>query len=102
MPRPSISACPHRIATGAVDYVLSPPEIARELVHLSQHPFVLAAQPNEPGEEILPDGNGELKKIFRSLRLSTKVDFSHYKRNTIRRRIGRRMIVNRARNLAEY
>jgi two-component system, chemotaxis family, CheB/CheR fusion protein len=90
------------IATGAVDYVLSPPEIARELVHLSQHPFVLAPQPSEPGEEILPDGNGELKKIFRSLRLSTKVDFSHYKRNTIRRRIGRRMIVNRVRNLAEY
>jgi two-component system CheB/CheR fusion protein len=90
------------IATGAVDYVLSPPEIARELVHLSQHPFVLAPQPSEPGEEILPDGNGELKKIFRSLRLSTKVDFSHYKRNTIRRRIGRRMIVNRVRNLADY
>jgi two-component system CheB/CheR fusion protein len=90
------------IATGAIDYVLSPPEIARELVHLSQHPFVLPPQPNEPGQEILPDGNGELKKIFRSLRLSTKVDFSHYKRNTIRRRIGRRMIVNRVRNLSEY
>jgi two-component system CheB/CheR fusion protein len=90
------------IATGAVDYVLSPPEIARELVHLSQHPFVLPPRRTEPGEEILPDGNGELKKIFRALRLSTKVDFSHYKRNTIRRRIGRRMIVSRSRTLAEY
>jgi two-component system CheB/CheR fusion protein len=90
------------IATGAIDYVLSPPEIARELVHLSQHPFVLAAQPSDAGEEILPEGNGELKKIFRALRQSTKVDFSHYKRNTVRRRIGRRMIVNRTRTLAEY
>jgi len=90
------------IATGAVDYVLSPPEIARELIHLSQHPFVLPPHLTESGEEILPDGNGELKKIFRALRLSTKVDFSHYKRNTIRRRIGRRMIVSRSRTLAEY
>src|SRR5258706_3961613 len=90
------------IATGAIDYVLSPPEIARELIHLSQHPFVLAAQPNEAGLEILPEGNGELKKIFRALRLRTKVDFSHYKRNTVRRRIGWRMIVNPTRTLAQY
>jgi two-component system CheB/CheR fusion protein len=90
------------IATGAIDYVLSPAGIARELLHLSQHPFVLAPRANEPGEEILPNGNGELKKIFRALRVSTRVDFSHYKRNTIRRRIGRRMIVSRSRTLAEY
>jgi len=95
MPRSAIS-------TGAIDYVLSPADIARELIHLSQHPFILAAQPDQAGEEILPDGNGELRKIFRALRQNTKVDFSHYKRNTIRRRIGRRMIVNRARNMAEY
>ncbi len=95
MPRSAIS-------TGAIDYVLSPPEIARELIHLSQHPFVAAATHDQAGEEILPDGNGELKIIFRALRQGTKVDFSHYKRNTIRRRIGRRMIVNRVRTMAEY
>ncbi len=90
------------IATGAVDYVMSPVEIARELVHLSQHPFVVAALRHDAAEEILPDGNGELRNIFRALRQSTKVDFSHYKRNTIRRRIGRRMIVTRVRTMAEY
>ncbi len=90
------------IATGAIDYVLPPLEIARELVHLSRHPFVLPAEPDKAAEEILPEGNGELKKIFRALRQITKVDFSNYKRNTVRRRIGRRMIVTRSRTLAEY
>ncbi|HEY6392353.1 MAG TPA: PAS domain S-box protein [Bryobacteraceae bacterium] len=90
------------IATGAIDYVLPPTAIARELIHLSQHPFVFPPPPNEAGEEILPDGNGELKKIFRVLRQNAKVDFSHYKRNTVRRRIGRRMIVSRVGTIAEY
>src|ERR1700687_884575 len=95
MPRSAIS-------TGAIDYVLSPPDIARELIHLSQHSFVAAAPPAQAAEEILPDGSGKLRKIFRALRQNTKVDFSHYKRNTIRRRIGRRMIVHRAWTMAEY
>lgn len=90
------------IATGAVDYVMSPVEIARELVHLSQHPFVRPGQTNLPEEEKLPDGDRELNRIFSIVRAGTKVDFHHYKRNTIRRRIGRRMIVRHARTLGEY
>ncbi|HUQ94634.1 MAG TPA: PAS domain S-box protein [Bryobacteraceae bacterium] len=90
------------IATGAIDYVLSPAEIAGELVNLSEHPFIRPLRANRPEQEKLPDGNDELKKIFTVLRNATRVDFSHYKRNTIRRRIGRRMIVTRSRNLAQY
>src|SRR5262249_46314745 len=41
-------------------------------------------------------------KVFRMLQAATKVDFTNYKRNTIRRRIGRRMIVQRLQSLAEY
>ncbi len=90
------------VATGAIDYVLSPMEIARELVHLSRHPFVRPPQPNRGEEEVLPQANGDLKKILNVLRTSTKVDFNHYKQNTVRRRIGRRMIVKRARTIGEY
>lgn len=89
------------IATGAVDYILPPEEIARELTRLSQHPFVQPQAP-ESQAEILPEGDGELRKVFRILHARTKVDFSHYKMNTIRRRIGRRMMIRRTRTLEEY
>jgi two-component system CheB/CheR fusion protein len=90
------------VATGAIDYVLSPEDIAKELARLSRHPFVRSPQPGDPAKENLPEGDGELKKILGLMRTATKVDFSHYKQNTVRRRIGRRMIVKRARTMAEY
>lgn len=90
------------IATGAIDYVLSPADIGRELGSISRHPFVIPPESGEPGTEILPDGDGDLKRIFWVLQNSTNVDFTHYKRNTIRRRIGRRMIVCRSKSLSEY
>ncbi len=90
------------VATGAVDYVLSPADIARELVYLSHHPFVRPPQPDRSEAETLPDGDGEVKKIFQILRNRTRVDFAHYKANTVRRRIGRRMVVTRTRTLGEY
>lgn len=90
------------IATGAIDYVLSPTDMGRELGSISRHPYVIPPKPNEPETEILPDGDGDLTKIFWVLQNSTNVDFAHYKRNTIRRRIGRRMIVCRSKSLGEY
>jgi len=89
------------IATGAIDYVLPPADIARELVSLSEHPYV-RPQLQLPQVEILPQGDGELAKVFKVLRNRTRVDFAHYKANTIRRRIGRRMIIKRTPSLQEY
>jgi PAS domain S-box-containing protein len=90
------------IATGAVDFVLPPAEIARELVRVGLHPYVTPPATQHPDQEILPDGDGELRKIFFLLQNTSKIDFSHYKQSTIRRRIGRRMIVCRAPALSDY
>ncbi len=90
------------IATGAVDFVLTPEEIARQLVQLRHHPFLVTAEPGRADTETLPDGDGDLKRILALLHGATKVDFSHYKHTTIRRRMGRRMMVLRNDNLAEY
>ncbi len=90
------------IATGAIDFVLPPAEIARELAKLSRHPFLRPPVPERADLETLPDGDGEMRKIIQILRNRMKVDFTHYKPNTIRRRIGRRMIVKRAKTLAQY
>jgi two-component system CheB/CheR fusion protein len=90
------------IATGAIDYVLPPEDIAHELASLSRHPFVRPPQQDQAEVEILPDGGAELARIFHILRNRTKIDFTHYKPNTIRRRIGRRMIVKRTKHLGAY
>jgi len=90
------------MATGAVDYALPPAEIGRELGRLGQHRFMVPAQPGEPSSEVLPEGDGDLKRILSILHTATKVDFSQYKPTTIQRRIGRRMMILKVENLAEY
>ena len=52
------------ISTGAIDYVLSPAEIARELAGIADHPYLVPQHPGDSGSEILPDGAGELRRIF--------------------------------------
>lgn len=107
------------IAAGCVDFVLSPEDIAKELVRIARHPYVssdLADEPvsladvEESAREITehPDRKipGIKKDPFRQimvlLRSATGVDFSLYKPNTIRRRIGRRMVLSKLKTLEAY
>ena len=90
------------MATGAVDYVLAPEDIGKELGVLARHPYLLPRRRDDPQSEVLPKGDRELKRIFTLLNAATKVDFSRYKPNTVRRRIGRRMMVLRKDRLADY
>ncbi len=90
------------VATGAVDYVLSPMEIARELAAIAKHPFLIPSEPGDAQSETLPEGDGSLRRLFSLLHNATKVDFTRYKPTTIRRRVGRRMMVQRVDSLSEY
>jgi len=90
------------VATGAIDYVLPPAEIGKELGRLGRHPFLVTPTPGRAESEILPEGDGDLKSILALLQARTKVDFSQYKPNTVRRRIGRRMMILSLTTLAEY
>ena len=90
------------IATGAVDYVLSPAEIGRELGRLGRHRFMIAARPGVAESETLPEGDGDFKRILALLQKNTKVDFTQYKHTTIQRRLGRRLMVLRIETLGEY
>lgn len=89
-------------ATGAVDYVLSPAEIGRELTRLGQHRFLIAPNPGTSESETLPEGDGDVKRVLMIVQAATKVDFSQYKPSTIRRRIGRRMMIMRVEKVADY
>ena len=83
------------INAGVVDYVLSPVKIVKKLIELSKVRNSVSKE-NDPNDE---DAFHEIIKI---LRQHSGVDFTYYKQTTIRRRIARRMALNKILNLREY
>src|SRR5271166_1712077 len=84
------------IATGIADFVLPVREIAKSLPQLIRNRGALS-------RETLSETDGEiLRKILAHLRVRTGHDFSAYKKATVRRRIARRMQVQRAATVADY
>ncbi len=95
--------------TGYVDSVLPPPAIAAEIQRLIAHPYLhrvrtTAPPPESPDvdESIAPDEGEMLRRVFRKLRAVHGVDFARYKSSTLRRRLARRMALQRIDSLAEY
>ncbi|WP_279628704.1 chemotaxis protein CheB, partial [Caballeronia pedi] len=96
------NSMPHAaIALGCVDRVLSPREIAKELMGIGRHPHVRRAPITEvdaPNESV----ETSLRAIFRLLRNACGIDFSRYKHGTIQRRLSRRMALGQLISVAEY
>jgi two-component system CheB/CheR fusion protein len=93
----------HAIQTGCIDLVLRPNEIAHELVRFSQR--LSAAAASGPTNRVDPGTDGDeasLRHIFHRLRAVHGVDFTHYKRTTMWRRLERRMALRRIDGLDEY
>ncbi len=90
------------ILTGAADFILAPRDIGLELAQLGHHPYLIPRESNVASSETLPEGDREMQRVFALLKGATKVDFSHYKPTTMRRRIGRRMMVLRMDSLVQY
>jgi len=86
------------IASGCVDFILTPAGIAQEIARIRRHPYI--ADKFNPGGRLEDDG--DMEQIFRLLRRATTVDFSGYKKPTIARRIQRRMAVHKVENLKDY
>ncbi len=97
-----VGSMPHMaIATGQVDFVQSPADIARTLVNISRHPYF--ASPAVPaGATDSADGRDALADILILLKRHTRVDFSQYKPTTLQRRIFRRMALHHLENLENY
>ena len=91
MPRSAIN-------TGLVDYILPPKDIAGEILHYSKYRTII-----EPEQgEMLPTDEESFSHIYAVLKKVRGIDFTHYKRTTVLRRIERRMVVNHCETLAEY
>ena len=90
------------IAEGVVDLILSPERIAMELGRLSRQTDLMTQVIQGTSETLIADGDEDLANILQLLRKSTGVDFVHYKMNTIKRRIVRRMLLYKLASLKEY
>jgi PAS domain S-box-containing protein len=89
------------IAAGCVDFVLSPARIAHELARLATHPYV-ASPKIAPEEAKEIEHEDSFKKVLAMLRRATGTDFSAYKPATLHRRLHRRMVLGKFKDLPEY
>ena len=85
------------VDAGVVDYCLPIPELARELVRLCQHPYLLAPEAGQPTHDA-----ATLKKIFAVVQETSRVDFGEYKSPTFERRLARRMALRRVDTTSAY
>jgi len=90
------------IAAGVVDFVLSPKEIARKLLNLSKFGYVKRKVFGKGKEDEIDNEDVDLKRVIRLLYEGVGVDFTPYKMNTIKRRILRRMVLNKKKTLKAY
>ncbi|MDO8366675.1 MAG: CheR family methyltransferase [Saprospiraceae bacterium] len=90
------------IAEGVVDFVMSPKEVALELNWMSEHPLVRRPAVKHIPENEIENNNPDLRTILQLIRKRKGVDFSHYKMNTIKRRMLRRMLVHKIKTIKQY
>ncbi len=111
---------PHSaVASGSVDFVMSPKDIAAELARIAQYfnsqPTIRLDSaesnlvvPNSvepagyPQADLADDDEALFRKIIKKLRDAAGVDFTHYRDSTIKRRIMRRMMLHNQHSLADY
>lgn len=85
------------IASGCVDSVLPPSEIAGEIARIARHPYVAPEPESAADREDVPHA-----RIAEILFKATGADFRNYKPNSLNRRVQRRMILHRLGSLKEY
>ncbi len=90
MPRSAVEA-------GVVDFCLPIPELAPELLRLSQHPYIVAPESPPPGHDA-----ALLQQIFSLVQDATHVDFGEYKSPTFERRLARRMALGHVDTIEAY
>jgi len=97
------------IATGQVDFILPPQQIAEELAKISRHPYVSSLTPTsteDPDPVQAAEGpaseEDDFSAILALLQARTGVEFTHYKYATLERRIKRRMVLYHLERLADY
>lgn len=92
------------VASGCVDFVLTPEAIAAEIGRIARHPYVAPPQESRGLEapRSATSAPPDLAQVLRRLQSVTGVDFTNYKTSTLARRIGRRILLRKATGLEDY
>lgn len=90
------------VASGSVDFTLTPEGIARELARIGRHPYITSPNLPQEIETTVSRSDENLSRLFALLRQRSGVDFTHYKRKTIVRRIQRQMALNEISDLGDF
>ncbi len=91
---------PHSaIATGMVDYILEVEKMPDQLIKYVTHPYI---EGPKKAPTIKEQFEQNLRKVLMLVRTKTGHDFSHYKRNTLRRRVERRLAVHQIDKIEHY
>lgn len=86
------------INTGLADFILSPREIAAEILNFSYYPTIIKPHEND----VAISDEETFSHIYAILKNVSGIDFTYYKRTTVLRRIERRMVVTHSTSLADY
>ncbi|MEO7308747.1 MAG: chemotaxis protein CheB, partial [Ferruginibacter sp.] len=90
---------PHSaVQAGVVDFILPPQEIPKKLLEIINKTILS----DEELQNIPKQEEDIFKQILSLLRIRKGVDFTYYKQTTIRRRILRRMVVNKNEETGDY
>ena len=87
----------HAAEMGYVDFIMPPEKIASQLSLFKDHNLSALREQNE-----ILDNDTDMRKIEMIMHSKKNVDFSHYKKTTIHRRILRRMVLHRLKTLGDY
>ncbi|MEG3849589.1 chemotaxis protein CheB [Microcoleus sp. herbarium19] len=99
-----VSSMPNTaVATGQVDFILTPQKIAQKIAELGRHPY-LADRPatDSAASEDAIESKDAIAAIYSLLRSATGVDFTDYKQTTLKRRIQRRMLLYKLERIEDY
>lgn len=87
------------LKAGVVDYSLSIPELAQEILRLRRHRFY-SIKELEPFSN--PEDQHDFERILNHLKNNLNIDFNEYKPATLKRRLVRRMALLRVDKLSRY
>lgn len=85
------------INTGLADFVLTPQGLAEELLNLANYHQTMLPQVSSESSDL-----EILNRIYAILKALSGIDFTYYKRNTVLRRIERRMVVTKSPDMESF
>jgi two-component system, chemotaxis family, CheB/CheR fusion protein len=99
-----VSSMPNTaVATGQVDFILTPEKIAQKIAEIGRHPYIAdRPHPNSANSEDPIETKDAIATIYSLLRSATGVDFTNYKQTTLKRRMERRMLLYKLDRIEDY